>query len=297
MEIRNLKSFVSIVEEGSFLNAAKKLHYTQSTITSHIQQLEGELDIKVFEKIGRKMCLTSFGKKLLPYAKKLLNTSEEIKELSKDKNLMGGELKVAMGDSLVTYEFQDILKEFKKKAPSVKLSILTVDIISMRDMLENAKVDLGFLFKDNHKSHNLIDVPFKNFPLTLVASNDSEFLNVDFDTLTIDKNFDINFITNEFHSPYRNSFIDYLKEKNIILNSILEIWSIEGIKRSVKNNLGITYLPKFVMRDELISKDLIEIKSECSNKSTQGIYSYHKNKFITPPMKLFIDIVNNKYNI
>lgn len=295
MEIRNLKSFKSIIEEGSFLKAAKKLHYTQSTITSHIQQLEEELQVKLFEKIGRKMNLSSFGKKLLPYVEELLNTEEKIIQLSKDKNLIKGTLKIAMGDSLVTYEFQDILSQFKKKAPHVKLSILTVDIVTMRELLEKGDVDIGFLFEDQYKGNCLIDIPFKKFPLTLVGPKNSNILNLNFDLK--DQDLDISFIINEFHSPYRKIFNNHLQEKNISLNSLIEIWSIEGIKRSVKNNLGITYLPKFVMEEELARKELVEIIASCSNNLVEGIYSYHKNKYITSPMKLFIDLVDKKYNI
>ena len=295
MEIRNLKSFKSIIEEGSFLKAAKKLHYTQSTITSHIQQLEEELQVKLFEKIGRKMNLSSFGKKLLPYVEELLTTEEKIIQLSKDKNLIKGTLKIAMGDSLVTYEFQDILSQFKKKAPHVKLSILTVDIVTMRELLEKGDVDIGFLFEDQYKGNCLIDIPFKKFPLTLVGPKNSNILSLNFDLK--DQDLDISFIINEFHSPYRKIFNNHLQEKNISLNSLIEIWSIEGIKRSVKNNLGITYLPKFVMEEELARKELVEIIASCSNNLVEGIYSYHKNKYITSPMKLFIDLVDKKYNI
>lgn len=295
MEIRNLKSFKSIIEEGSFLKAAKKLHYTQSTITSHIQQLEEELQVKLFEKIGRKMNLSSFGKKLLPYVEELLTTEEKIMQLSKDKNLIKGTLKIAMGDSLVTYEFQDILSQFKKKAPHVKLSILTVDIVTMRELLEKGDVDIGFLFEDQYKGNCLIDIPFKKFPLTLVGPKNSNILNLNFDLK--DQDLDISFIINEFHSPYRKIFNNHLQEKNISLNSLIEIWSIEGIKRSVKNNLGITYLPKFVMEEELARKELVEIIASCSNNLVEGIYSYHKNKYITSPMKLFMELVDKKYNI
>lgn len=293
MEIRNLKSFKSIIEEGSFLKAAKKLHYTQSTITSHIQQLEEELHVKLFEKIGRKMNISPFGKKLLPYVEELLNIEEKIIQLGKGRSLVKGSLKIAMGDSLVTYEFQDILSQFKKNAPDVKLSILTVDIVSMRELLEKGEVDIGFLFKDQYKGNSLIDIPFKKFPLTLVGAKESEILKSNFDLK--DQELDTSFIINEFHSPYRKIFNNHLQERNISLKSLIEIWSIEGIKRSVKNNLGITYLPNFVMKDELSRGELVEITADCSNNLVEGIYSYHKNKYMTPPIKLFIDLVDKKY--
>ncbi len=67
MDLRRFITFKTVVEEGSFLRAAQKLCCTQSTVTFHIQQLEQELAIPLFEKIGRRMCLTAAGKKLLPH--------------------------------------------------------------------------------------------------------------------------------------------------------------------------------------------------------------------------------------
>ena len=295
MEIRNLRSFKSIVEEGNFLKAAKKLHYTQSTITSHIQQLEKELQVKLFEKIGRKMQLSPFGKTLLPYAEELLNIAEKIEELKNDSETVKGELRIAVGDSLVSYELQDILIKFKERAPKVKLSILTVDIVLMRELLERGEIDLGLLYKDNYMGGSLVDVPFQKYPLTLITSKDSKALDIDFNLK--DQEIDMSLIINEYHTPYRKLFMEYLEEKRIILDSVIEIWSIEGIKRSVKNNLGISYLPRFVVEDELERGELLEIEAECSNKTVEGIYSYHKNKYITPSMKLFMELINDKYHV
>lgn len=295
MEIRNLRSFKTIVEEGSFIKAAEKLHYTQSTISAHIQQLEEELQVKLFEKIGRKMQLSPFGKKLLPYTEELLNIAEKIETLGRDENTIKGELKIAVGDSLVSYVLQDILTMFKEQAPKVKLSVITVDIVIMREMLEKGEIDLGLLYKDSYKGSSLIDVTFSKFPLTLVASNDNHILSTDFSLENQD--LDISLVINEYHCPYRKIFVEYLERKKITLNSVLEIWSIEGIKRSVKNNLGITYLPRFVVEEELNSEELTELSAECSGYIVEGIYSYHKNKYITPPMRLFMELMNRKYQI
>jgi DNA-binding transcriptional LysR family regulator len=59
MDLRRFITLKTVVEEGSFLRASQKLCCTQSTVTFHIQQLEQELSVQLFEKIGRRMCLTS----------------------------------------------------------------------------------------------------------------------------------------------------------------------------------------------------------------------------------------------
>ncbi|MQK92318.1 hypothetical protein C2U36_13730 [Escherichia coli] len=62
MDLRRFITLKTVVEEGSFLRASQKLCCTQSTVTFHIQQLEQEFSVQLFEKIGRRMCLTREGK-------------------------------------------------------------------------------------------------------------------------------------------------------------------------------------------------------------------------------------------
>ena len=79
MDLRRFITFKTVVEEGSFLRAAQKLCCTQSTVTFHIQQLEQELAIPLFEKIGRRMCLTAAGKKVLPHVYDLTKVMASIR--------------------------------------------------------------------------------------------------------------------------------------------------------------------------------------------------------------------------
>ena len=67
MDLKNLYTFYMITREGGFSEAAKKLNYTQATITFHVGQLEKELDVKLFERIGRRMVLSQAGVQLIPY--------------------------------------------------------------------------------------------------------------------------------------------------------------------------------------------------------------------------------------
>ena len=67
MELKYLQTLKAITEAGSFAAAAKRLNYTQSTVTFHIQQLEQAMHVALFEKIGRRMVLTQAGHALMPY--------------------------------------------------------------------------------------------------------------------------------------------------------------------------------------------------------------------------------------
>ena len=75
MEIRNLVTFVRIAETQNFSRTAEQLGYSQSAVTMQIKQLEGDLHVQLFERIGRRIKLTEAGERLLPYALDIMNRS------------------------------------------------------------------------------------------------------------------------------------------------------------------------------------------------------------------------------
>ena len=83
-----MNTFRTIVETGSFTAAAEKLNYTQSTITFQIGQLEQELSVKLFEKIGRRMVLTKAGDHLIPYVDEVMRSQEKLCSLGHDSCIL-----------------------------------------------------------------------------------------------------------------------------------------------------------------------------------------------------------------
>lgn len=90
MDLRRFITLKTVVEEGSFLRASQKLCCTQSTVTFHIQQLEQEFSVQLFEKIGRRMCLTREGKKLLPHIYELTRVMDTLREAAKKSRIRRG---------------------------------------------------------------------------------------------------------------------------------------------------------------------------------------------------------------
>ena len=82
MDVKNLETFVMVNELKSFTLAAGRLGYTQSTVSFQIKQLEKELSIPLFERIGHTVTLTNEGEKLLPLAQQILRLAAEATHIS-----------------------------------------------------------------------------------------------------------------------------------------------------------------------------------------------------------------------
>lgn len=294
MDIKHFITFKSIVDSGSFSNAADKLGYAQSTVTSHIQQLEVDLGTKLFEKLGRKMILTNAGKKLLPLTNDLINLMEKIDHIGKDVYSLTGELRIAAPESLLIYKLEPILREFREKAPEIKISILNSNCYDIKRRLIKGEVEIALLYVNCNENDSLITRPLADIPLIFVSSPGMSPSTINLDINN--KNLGTSILVNEPDSIYRNIFVDYLKKKNIIFDNIIELWSIESIKQCVKSGLGIALLPEITVEQDLQSHQLQSVSTDSGDLSVTAYLAFHKNKWITPAMDLFLTIVEKYFS-
>ncbi|MDE6456326.1 MAG: LysR family transcriptional regulator, partial [Dysosmobacter sp.] len=101
MELKNLRTFQTVVDQGSYGKAAERLGCAQSTITVQIQQLEEELGVPLFERVGRRMALTEAGERMLPQARELLAAADRILECGRTGRVPAGSLPVDMAETLL----------------------------------------------------------------------------------------------------------------------------------------------------------------------------------------------------
>lgn len=293
MDFKYLYTFKTIVEEGSFIKAAAKLNYTQSTITFQMGQMEQELSTKLFEKIGRRMMLTKAGKQLVPYVNDVLTSVNKMRYFENELAECQGDLQIGIAETQLCYKMPPILKEFHQQAPNARLFLRSMNCYDIRDELINGTLDIGVFYENvSGYGSNLITIPMGTFPIILVASPETKNRYPDF--ITPDQKIPISFIINEPNSIFRQLFERYIREKSILLDHTIELWSIPTIKNLVKSSVGISFLPKFSVQEELDRGELVEIPTDLSNVQVSAVCGYHKNKWISPLMQAFIDLCTAK---
>jgi DNA-binding transcriptional LysR family regulator len=293
VELKYLNTFKTIVEEGSFVKAANKLNYTQSTITFQIGQLEQELSVQLFEKIGRYMVLTKAGTQLIPYVDDVLASVQKMRHFENDLIDCQGELHIGIAETQLCYKMPSILKQFHQQAPKARLFLRSMNCYEIRDELIDGTLDLGIFYEDvGGFGSNLTTYPLGNYPVVLVASPETKRHFSDF--ITPDQRILVSFIINEQNCIFRQIFEKYLREKSIILDHTIELWSVPTIKNLVKNNVGISFLPKFTVQEELDRGELVEIPTDLKNAQISAVCGQHKNRWISPLLQAFLDTLNTK---
>ena len=104
-------------------------------------------------------------------------------------------------------------------------------------------------------------------------------------------------IYNEPNANYQKKIDSYLEEKDIVLRPSMKLQSIEAVKRSVMNNFGIAYVPKFSVEEELKSGALIQLNTDLDHDLYPAVCVYHRNKWISPQMEVAFKILSEQLGI
>lgn len=286
MELHYLRTLKVITESTSFAEAAEKLNYTRSTVTFHVQQLEKEFGIPLFEKRGKKMCLTHEGKAILPYVETILNSYDQILICGKSEMSI---LRIAVPESLLTYCLQTVIWAFKEKMPLVDLQIQTHSCYDMNQLLINDKTDVAIHYDVDKANSNIIHKSIAKYPLTFFGSVQLSDEEKDFWTPNQKKDF--GFIDIEIDGIYKHSLDKVLSDRNITLSNGMVLGSLAAIIQCVKMKLGVSVLPLFVVENELKTKQLQALDGELVPNTISVQYSYHKNKQISPAMRCLLDLI------
>ncbi|MGG7176396.1 LysR family transcriptional regulator [Clostridium paraputrificum] len=293
MELRQLITFSKITQMKSFIRAAEELGYAQSTITTQIQLLEKELGIKLFEKIGRKMELTSKGRIFLEYAEKIISLANEGKEAVADNDTPKGILKIGVVESLCTIKLPELLKNFHIKYPEVEVIIKIGTCRDLHNMLKSNEVDLIFTLGELIEDSDLISSMSTKESMGILASPLNKLRNKS--KLKLRDLSGESFILTEKGCSYRGVLESIFHKEGLKPHLALEIGSIETIKSFVMNNLGITLLPVMTAEEELSKGNLVELDLVDLEINMMTQILYHKNKWVTPAMEAFIGDLRDLY--
>ncbi|MEM0954664.1 MAG: LysR family transcriptional regulator [Pseudomonadota bacterium] len=173
MDIKRLKIFVAIVEEGGFSAAARKLHVAQPAISIAVRKLEQELDVTLFDPESGRKILTYEGERLYQRARQVLQDvgllEEEMQGL---RGMLSGQLSLACPSMVATYFLPDLLGQFMSRYPQLTASISQYGTQHIEEKLRNREIDLGVIVGKIPKHDTELDVvPLLEERLCLAVSD------------------------------------------------------------------------------------------------------------------------------
>jgi DNA-binding transcriptional LysR family regulator len=145
MELRHLRYFKAVAEQGSFSAAARRIYVSQSSLSEQIADLERELGVPLFDRSGRKLRLTVHGEVFLRESNKVLDISEHAVALAR-RSFRGevGTLRIGFFAGGVGAPFAELIRQFRTDRPEVQVSLMEMRPGAQTQALLDGSIDVAF---------------------------------------------------------------------------------------------------------------------------------------------------------
>jgi len=293
MELRQLKIFVTVAEEQSFTRAAQVMGYAQSNITAQVRQLEEEFQTRLFERLGKRIALTTQGELLLEHARGLLQQAGIIQEMMTATAEPSGLLTIGITESLCLFKLPSLLKDYSLRYPRVKLVIRQGTPNDFREWLRSNRADAVFSLDKLVDEKDMTARVLCEEPMIIVGNPEHPLARKGWMELK-----DIaqqSFIFAEQGCSYRTLMENRLSELGIKPASSYEFDSIEAIKQFAQSGLGIALLPSAAAEKELVAGSLIDLKLTGDRIDMYTQLIYHRDKWISPSLAALLDLVDEYF--
>jgi LysR family cys regulon transcriptional activator len=286
MELQTLRGFYWAGVHGSFSKAAKTLHIGQSAISHQVKSLEEELHVKLYQRAGRSISLTPEGKILLAYVDIILQTLDNMETHFAD--LSGspeGTVTLAAYRGIMQYKLPQIVQNFKKKNPEIRLVILQRTLDSqVLDMVSSGNIDFGITSSWNEFADIAFFEVWKYDMFLCVPANHRL---AGRRTVTLTEIAREPLILYERENSIRRRIERTLKENNLSYNIVIETDGAAVIQEYVKVEQGISFVSGLVTQaKEDQSLSYIPV-TEHFGKLGYGV-AIKRRKYLSLPVRKFL---------
>jgi len=242
-DLIKLRTFLHAAEHLSFSKAARQLHLTQPTISHHIKALEAELNVELFIRSGGSVKLTEAGRLLMPWARKLVRQSNEMREIMASmKTGVVGQLRIACSTTAGKYILPQLAARFKQRYPGIRVSILSCISERVALRLLEGEAHLGVVSREIHGTGLECQVFFDDIIALIVPPNHRWATRA---SIEPDELLEEPIIIREPTSGTRRVMMEELAKHDIALddlNIFLELGNAEAIVKTVSEGYGVAFV-------------------------------------------------------
>ena len=286
MELRQLNTFRTVASTLNFSRAAEVLNYVPSNVTMQMKALEDELGVRLFDRLGKQLVLTTAGKRFLTHIEGVLNQLDEARSVVHDNENLTGTLTISANEVLCAYRLPVVFRLFRSRYPGVRLIFRSVPNQELKQTLFEGTADVVFMLDEPIRSSGLAVEPLVEETFRLFAAPDHSLAKRNL--LQLEDFHGEVFLTNEKGCPYRTMFDRSFEKEGIDSITYLEFQSAEAIKQCAISGIGIAFLPEIVAEAEVERGELVALPWQIPDLRVYTQMLWHKDKWLSPIMLSFI---------
>lgn len=291
LELKQIQTFITIVEWGSFSEAANQLYLSQPTVSLHIKQLENELGIELISRTTKSHELTAQGQEFYKYAQSLLKMSRNIETTFSQRN--NHHLTIGASSIAASYLLPIVLSEFTKNNEEMKVALHQSDTIDIINDIALGSLNIGVVGSQSMNNNLNFEKIFSD-KLVIATPYTEEFLELKQNGYDINKLLEKPFISREEGSGTLKEAALILRELSIDplkLNKTIEVNDNETIKQFIKHGTGISILSELAVQSEVKHNELLTFDITGADAFRNFYLVYRKNTHIPDSVKEFITYI------
>ncbi|CDG20950.1 Uncharacterized HTH-type transcriptional regulator yeiE [Xenorhabdus poinarii G6] len=272
--LRQLEIFAEVLKSGSTTQASQQLALSQSAVSASLTDLEGQLGVQLFDRVGKRLVTNEHGRLLYPKALALLERAGEVEQLFK---LELGALRLAASSTIGNYILPEMLARYRQDYPDTPLELNISNTGDVIKAVVEFRVDLGLIEGLCHDPE-VITQPWMKDELLIFSSPDSALLQRE---LSMEDLIKAPWILREKGSGTREVLDHLLFSQMPRFNIAMELGNSEAIKHAVQYGMGISCLSRRVVQEQLKNGTLSEIVIPGLQLNRTLYLIYHRQKHMS----------------
>lgn len=289
MDIKNLESFRVVAELRSFTRAAELLGFTQSTVSFQIRQLEEELSVQLFDRNNRTVTLTNEGRRLLPIAYNILRLSAEAGHIAGSEEAPSGLVRLGIAESLADWQMREKFARFHALYPDIRLQLITGSTVDTFLRLQRNEVDLIYTLDRQTFDSKLVTALEAPVNMCFVTRWDHPLAGRE--RISALELLDTDLLLTEEGMSYRAMLDEALSSRGRRIGPLIESGDTHLICELLRQGVGISYLPDFVIEEDLRRGTLVTLNVQDINLPIWRQLFYARNKWVSPEMQQVIELL------
>ena len=286
MELRQLKYFITSADTLNFTEAARQCFITQSTLSQQIKQLETELGVQLFERIGKRVFLTETGRDFLPYARQTVADADYGVQRIKDmEELKTGRLCIGTTFGLSAL-ITDAIARFSEQYPEIHLEVMFLKQDELIDAVRERKVDFALTFEMMEKDDLLTEQPVKTYHLCAIVSDQNPLAQQA--TVSLRQLADYDICTPARGMNARRMFDSLTNKNGTELQPKLEINEIHTLLHLVRTGRWVAILVDSITHGE---EGLCAVPLREAALPMPVVWLYPKDMYIRKAMQKFMELI------
>ena len=291
LEITQLEFFIRVVEEGGFSKAATRVYRTQPAVSIAVKRLEEEIGAPLLDRSQKAPTLTEAGELIYEYARRIISLRDQARgAVAELRELQRGRVRIGANESTSLYFLPELILAFRRRHPKVKLEITRQVSERLPRELAERNIDLALMAYEPTDA-GLTSFPVLRDELVLIMSPKHHLAARD--SVTVKELGEESFLAHNVRAASRQKVIETFARHHTPLNIVLELATIETIKRFVQKQVGIGFVPRMCVAEELERGTLATIPVRGLTYQ-RVIWAAHRKGALSHAAAAFVELLRRK---